>query len=374
MAAPIIWLGGGGTGGHIFPNVAAMQRLREQGGPLADARAVYLVSTRPHDRDFLGPELDHGATLHPVAARPLSGKPWTWPAFATALRRATHQLLTLAQSGDGRPVAAVVTGGFVSAPVVSACHRLGVPVLLMNLDAVPGKANRLMAGRATEVFAAYPCNLNRAQVVGMPLRSEARAATDPAAARSSFGLDPEQRTLLVTGASQGASSMNQMMLQLLSDAAAAKRLQTTQVIHLTGFKDEQALAEAYRSAGVTAAVRAFVPAMGQAWAAATMAVSRAGAGSVAEAWVNRVPTVFLPYPYHRDEHQKFNAQPLVDAGGGVLERDRIDPEPNAAAVGQTVLNLLGDAPRLAAMRQAMANHPMGDGAAAVAQWLGEQFN
>jgi len=368
MATPVIWLGGGGTGGHIFPNVAAIERLRERG---VDARPTYLVSNRPHDLEFLKSEQERGGKAHAVAARPLSGRPWTWPGFAAALHRATRQLVALGRAE--RPAAAVVTGGYISAPVVGACRRLGVPVLLMNLDAVPGKANRLMAGQASDVFAAYPCDLNSAQVVGMPLRRGVVSDADQAAARRSLGLDTEQRTLLVTGASQGAQSINRMMATLCADPQHAGWLRELQVYHLTGAKDKREVTQAYDSAGVRAVVRAFEPDMGKAWAAADLAVSRAGAGSVAEAWVNRVPCLFLPYPFHKDEHQKFNAQPVVDLGGAVLERDRIAPGNNLDSIGPVLRDLATDPARLETMRRAMRDHPMGDGAAAVAEWLNERL-
>jgi len=368
MARPIIWLGGGGTGGHIFPNVAAAQRLREQG---VDVQPTYLVSTRPHDMSFLADELERGAAAHTVAARPLGGKPWTWPGFVLAQRAATAQLLRLARSE--RPAAAVVTGGFVSAPVVQACRRLGVPVLLMNLDAVPGKANRLMARRADAVFGAYPCPLPGVQVVGMPLRRGVVHTCDPAQAKAHFGLNAEHRILLVTGASQGAQSINRMMVAMCTDPHHAAWLRELQVIHLTGNKDLDQVTQAYEAAGVSAAVQAFEPNMGRAWAAADFAVSRAGAGSAAEAWMNHVPCVYLPYPFHRDEHQKFNAQPVVDLGGGVLMRDRIDPAENVHSIGPELKKLATDPARVGQMRQAMRDHPMGDGAAAVAEWLRQRL-
>ncbi len=102
--------------------------------------------------------------------------------------------------------------------------------------------------------------------------------------------------------------------------------------------------------------------MGLAWRAADLALSRCGAGAVAEAWANRVPALFLPYPYHRDEHQRWNAQPLVDIGGALLERDRIDPALNAKAAGATLAALLRDPPRLRAMAAALERLGPADGA------------
>jgi UDP-N-acetylglucosamine:LPS N-acetylglucosamine transferase len=111
--------------------------------------------------------------------------------------------------------------------------------------------------------------------------------------------------------------------------------------------------------------------MGQAWGAADLAVSRAGAGSVAEAWANRVPTLFLPYPYHKDQHQRFNAAPLVDAGGAVLADDLIDPARNVAGAGKTLLELMASPDRRSSLRAALTRLGPADGADRIAAALCE---
>jgi UDP-N-acetylglucosamine--N-acetylmuramyl-(pentapeptide) pyrophosphoryl-undecaprenol N-acetylglucosamine transferase len=109
--------------------------------------------------------------------------------------------------------------------------------------------------------------------------------------------------------------------------------------------------------------------MGAAWGAADLAVSRAGASSVAEAWANAVPTVFLPYPHHRDQHQRRNAQPMAEAGGAVLEVDRPDPGDNLNAAGATIRELLTDETRRATMKESLHQRPAPDAAAVIARLL-----
>ncbi|MCA9707480.1 MAG: hypothetical protein KDK70_16630, partial [Myxococcales bacterium] len=133
--------------------------------------------------------------------------------------------------------------------------------------------------------------------------------------------------------------------------------------------DVEDLQRSYDAAGVRATVVDYLDAMGQAWAAAEVALSRAGAGSVAEAWANATPTLFLPNPYHRDQHQRHNAQPMVDGGGAVMLRDEIDPRRNADLLEPVLLELLGDATRRRGMHDAARRTCPPDGAAAVARWI-----
>jgi UDP-N-acetylglucosamine--N-acetylmuramyl-(pentapeptide) pyrophosphoryl-undecaprenol N-acetylglucosamine transferase len=109
--------------------------------------------------------------------------------------------------------------------------------------------------------------------------------------------------------------------------------------------------------------------MAEVWGAADVAVSRAGAGSVAEAWANAVPTLFLPYPYHKDQHQRFNAGPLEEAGAAVIADDLIEAGANAAGAGQILVQLLTDESRVGALRAGLRELGPADGARRIAEML-----
>ena len=148
----------------------------------------------------------------------------------------------------------------------------------------------------------------------------------------------------MTGASQGAQSLNHLLDRLAADTPRA--FDGWQVLHLTGPggpHGPDALQARYDASGIHARAIPFLDEMGLAWGAADLAVSRAGANSVAEAEVNRVPTIFLPYPFHRDEHQRANAQRLADRGAAIVEVDHVDPERNWSGAGASIVRLLGDA-------------------------------
>ena len=355
---------GGGTGGHIFPALAIAEQLAVLSS--GKARAVFVVSDRPLDAQILTRE---GAEFVPLPARPFGVRPRALAKFARswgpAVRESRVHLRRLkAEAGS---VHVVGMGGFVAAPVAQAAKVERIPVTLVNMDAVPGKANRWVARKAARVVTSTPVEGENWQVVPPIVRAAALAAKDPHECRRSLGLEEESPTLLVTGASQGARSINRLIIRLLEENARA--FAGWQVVHQTGAGEEDAAIAAYERAGIAAAVAPFFDAMGLAWGAADLAVSRAGAGSVAEAWANHIPTVFLPYPYHKDEHQRFNARPLEQAGGAVIVRDRIDETANAADAGKVVLDLMGNATRRAAMRNALFKLGPADGARRIAEIL-----
>jgi UDP-N-acetylglucosamine:LPS N-acetylglucosamine transferase len=173
--------------------------------------------------------------------------------------------------------------------------------------------------------------------------------------------------LLVTGASQGATSVNRFVTALAESDPGA--FETWQILHLTGRGADAPVRELYARHGIAARVEEFLEEIGLAWGAADLAVSRGGASSVAEAAANTVPTLFLPYPYHRDAHQRGNAQPLVDLGGAVLADDLIDARANVASVGPILTALMGDDERRQAMRAALIEHRPPDAAEAIAELL-----
>lgn len=354
-----IFFAGGGTGGHIFPAIAiAEQVARSHPG----ARCVFVCSERPLDAEILRAQTLGGrpAEFHAIPAQPFGVRPRALLRFLRtwgASIRASRGLIRGAQG----PVAMVCLGGFVAAPAAQAARVERVPTLLVNLDAVPGLANRWIARFASRVVTSNPAPGRAWKAVPPIVREAALGRESPAECRRSLGLDPALPVLLVTGASQGASSINGFMRAFV--ARSDRPLAGWQVIHQTGKTDTQECRAAYAAAGVPAVVQAFFDGMGACWGAAEAAVSRAGAGSVAEVWAARVPTLFLPYPYHRDQHQRFNAAPLERAGGALICSDQVDPARNLASLGPVLAELLGSAQRREALRAGLASLGPADGAA-----------
>jgi UDP-N-acetylglucosamine--N-acetylmuramyl-(pentapeptide) pyrophosphoryl-undecaprenol N-acetylglucosamine transferase len=170
-------------------------------------------------------------------------------------------------------------------------------------------------------------------------------------------------TLVVTGASQGAQTVNEAVIETL----ASVKLQGWQILHLSGKEHAERVRGEYRELDILAGVIDFTPAMADVWAVADLAVARAGASTCAELTACGVPSILMPYPFHKDMHQRANAQVLQDAGAAVLLDDERDRKRNAERLRPIVESLLYDADRRVAMSEAARALGKPDAADQVAQ-------
>lgn len=361
--APVVFAGGG-TGGHIFPNLAIWERLRQL---QPQAQAVFHVSNRPGDAatmQALGLKYESSS----ITPLPPVSRPWRWPGFVGLWRRCVAQAHERLARDQVETV--VATGGFVSGPVMVAAAKLGLRCVLVNLDAVPGKANRRLRRRATKLFSAHACEgWDDAEVIGLPLRAASIGPDDQGRARECLGLGPDRETLLITGATHGAQSIIEMMLALIARPEFCAVLRDWQVFHQCGGYDVDVLSAAYAAAGIDAKVVDRTDQIGCAWRAASLAISRAGAGSVAEAVANATPTVFLPNPYHADGHQRANARALEVAKAAMIIADHVDPATNVERHQALFTRLIEHASERDAMAQSLRAVQPEDGANRVARWI-----
>lgn len=359
---------GGGTGGHIYPALAIIEQLRI----LNPDVAVHIVcSGREIDAEILS---NGDVEFTPIAAMPVSKKPGGLIKFVSSWGpsvRATRACLrSLKETND--TVALVAMGGFVAAPGARAGHAQKVPVVLVNLDAVPGKANVLIAKKAKEIYTAAAINGFKSwQRVRPIVRTQTMESINTQDARAAFGLDANTNTLLITGGSQGAASITNFVRTMIEQRADA--FNGWQVIHQVGNKMNDAEIEALRSvyseAKVGAWVEPFVDEMGIALSAADVSLGRCGAGTVAECWAAKLPSIFFPYPFHKDEHQKHNAQVLVDAKCAIVLTDFVDADRNFAEHSEAFAQvLISDATRQA-MRGGFDDLGSPDGASTIAHEL-----
>lgn len=355
-------LAGGGTAGHVNPLLAVADELRRRYPRVT----ITVLGTAEGLESELVPA--RGYPLVPVPRAPLPRRPTLdWFRLPGRLRRA----VAVARSAAAQAQVVVGFGGYVSTPAYLAA-RGRVPVVIHEQNARPGLANRLGARWAAAVATTFPgTRLRGAQVTGLPLRPPVAAlaqarSTDARQVRRSaaaaLGLDPDATTLVVTGGSLGALSLN----RALSDAAADLVAAGVQVLHLTGAgKDEPVRAAVAGLSGYH--VLAYLAEMEHALAVADLVVCRAGAGTVSELSALGIPAVYVPLPFGNGE-QRLNAQPVVGAGGGVLL-------PDAELTGQwlrtTLVPLLQDTDRLAVMAAAARSVGTTEGAARVVDLIAQ---
>jgi UDP-N-acetylglucosamine--N-acetylmuramyl-(pentapeptide) pyrophosphoryl-undecaprenol N-acetylglucosamine transferase len=303
----------GGTGGHLFPGLAVGEELSARG-----VEVLYLVSPKEVDQQIVRSlPAEQVVTLPAVG---LDGRGWGrfLRAFIAAWREARRVF-------RARPPAAVLAmGGFTSAPPVLAGRRAGAATFLHEGNSIPGRANRWLAHVVDAACVYFPAAAERlwherVHTVGMPLREAFRGPRpDPAGCRQALGLRPQDPVLLVTGGSQGAHALNELMVRTLP----VLRLWEPhlQVIHLTGPQDCETVRQAYAAQGIPALVRQFLSEMDLALGAASAVVGRAGASFLAETAALGVPALLVPYPFAADDHQYHNARAFADSGAARLVR------------------------------------------------------
>ncbi|MFT4232070.1 MAG: UDP-N-acetylglucosamine--N-acetylmuramyl-(pentapeptide) pyrophosphoryl-undecaprenol N-acetylglucosamine transferase [Leucobacter sp.] len=328
-------LAGGGTAGHVNPLLALADLIRAEE---PDAEIVVL-GTREGLEARLVPE--RGYELVHIERLPFPRRPSLAALrFPARYARAVREVRALIRA---RGIDVVVGfGGYASAPAYRAGTRAGVPVVIHEANAKPGMANRLGARSTPYVgvtFAGTP--IPNARVTGMPLRPEITGldrAGLRAEARAHFGLDPERRTLLVTGGSLGARAINLGISGSAAEIVAAG----LQVLHIWGglTEVEDPGVDGYR-------VIPYCDRMDLALAACDLAVSRAGSTTVSELAGLGIPAVLVPYS-HGNGEQRFNAAGVVSAGGALLVDDaELTPE----WVRGALIPLIGDDGRLSDMSE-----------------------
>jgi UDP-N-acetylglucosamine--N-acetylmuramyl-(pentapeptide) pyrophosphoryl-undecaprenol N-acetylglucosamine transferase len=318
QAAPRFVLSGGGSGGHLCPGLAVAESLRRE-SPFA--RILFLAPGRAvEDLLFAGVRYERRRV---TSLRGPGG-------YLALPHRAVASLAqSLAILARFRPAAVVGLGGFGSVPPALAARALRIPLVLLEQNAVAGRANVFLSRRAERVYCAFSSAAKemtaaRVDVVGNPTRRDVLEGDREAAYRF-FGLEPRRRTLLVLGGSQGASALNGAVIAHLHHLGTLR--DGVQAIHVTGARDVTRVREVYDREGVPAFVTPFLTEMGLAYAVADLALSRAGGTTVAELMGNGVPAVLVPYPHHADRHQLRNAQEAVAAGAAVIceEESLADP-------------------------------------------------
>jgi len=328
----------GGTGGHIYPALSVARALAGQ--------AVVFVGTRG------GPEAEivprHGYPLRTIPARKIDrrlgpGALWSLAVSAGGVLAAIRLL-----RGE-RPGAVLGTGGYVAAPTLLAARLLRIPCAILEADAVPGRANRLLGRLVDRVFVAQAAAATwfpprRVEVTGLPIRPEIGQG-DGARFRQRHALAPERPLLFVFGGSQGAVRLNRAVLAALPELVAAG----VQVVHQTGPRNYEAVRAAVPDPPPGYVPLPYLDDMADALAAADLVLCRAGSGTIAELTAAGRPAILVPLPTAVWDHQTHNARAMAEAGAALIVRDA---ELDGARLAAECVPLLRDTARLQRMAAA----------------------
>ncbi len=344
----LIALASGGTGGHMYPAEALAEALIRLGF------AVALVTDR---RGQAFTVAGGAVAVHRIRASGLGD------------RSIARKLLGVLELGLGvidarqllkrlRPAVVVGFGGYASVPTLAAATHLGMPTVLHEQNAVLGRANRLLAPRATRIATSFESvagikSADRARVVatGNPVRAAvARIAGEPYPAPAPDG----PISLLVTGGSQGARIFGRVV-----PAAAAllpeplrRRLRIVQQCRQEDIEEAR---RSYRELRMDALLQPFFADLPERLAGAQLVISRAGASTVAELTAAGRPGILVPYPHHSDDHQGANAQALENAGAAWVMREPGFTAQALAARLEPLFAMPGRLTEMAAKARALAH-------------------
>jgi UDP-N-acetylglucosamine--N-acetylmuramyl-(pentapeptide) pyrophosphoryl-undecaprenol N-acetylglucosamine transferase len=306
MSARTVLIMAGGTGGHVFPALAAARVLRERG-----FEPVWLGTQRGLEARLVPPAQ---ISMEWISFAGVRGKGiLTWLLAPFRLLRAIKQSIQVIRRRH--PDVVLGAGGFVSGPGGIAAWMLRKPLVIHEQNAVAGMTNKMLARFASRVLEAFPKSFPQsihAQTVGNPVRREIVSLPSP---EQRFAEHQGPMRLFVFGGSQGAARLNAVVPAALALLSPALR---PQVIHQAGERHYQHTTDVYRQQGVVAQVRAFIDDMAQTYGWADLVICRAGALTVSELAAAGVGAVFVPFAAAVDDHQTRNAQFLVRANAAIL--------------------------------------------------------
>lgn len=346
-----IVLTGGGTGGHIYPALAVAEELK--GDP--DVESILYIGAKGHLEEKLAARygLDFVGLSVSGLPRKLSPTLISWPCQALAAIRQAISLFRKFQ-----PTAVLGTGGYASFPALFAALLSSVPYAIHEPDAHPGLVNRLFARRARlcslgmegALKAFRMISPSKIRVNGNPVRKSFANLLSRESACAVIGLKTDLKTVLITGGSQGARALNEAVIDALPELM--KLDPPIQVVHQVGEKNWQECKQRV-GAGISHSryfLKAYFDDLAIAYAATDLAVSRAGAMTIAELAVTGTPAIFVPYPYAAQDHQSHNARFIQSKGAAiVLPQTELSGE----RLCELIVSLITDEAKLKSMRDHM---------------------
>ena len=312
-------ISGGGTGGHIFPAVSIANEIRTK---RPDAQIL-----------FVGAEGRMEMQRVPAAGYEIKGLPIAgfdrkrlWRNIPVLFKIMKSRTMARRIVEEFRPQVAVGVGGYASGPTLNVCESMGIPTLIQEQNSYAGVTNKLLARHASCICVAYDgmerfFPADKLVFTGNPVRQNLLDETlSKDDAVRALGLVPGKRTVLVVGGSLGARTLNESML---GNLPLLRQQRSVQFVWQTGkyYSEEIAAELERRGKPANLVVTDFIADMRQAYAAADLVISRAGAGSISEFCLLGKPVILVPSPNVAEDHQTKNALALVEKDAALLVRD-----------------------------------------------------
>lgn len=332
-----VLLTGGGTGGHIYPALAIAEKLKN----LHPECEILYVGTKKGLENRIVPK--RGIPFQTIQVEGLPRK--VNPALVKAFGKAAGGYLEAKKIVKKfQPDLVIGTGGYVCGPMVLAARLAGVPAMIHEQNAFPGVTNKLLARFANKIMVnfqaseKYFVHKDRICVTGLPVRQEV-LQTNHQAGLAYFGFAPQKTTLLVSGGSRGARSVNRAMADAYPELVKYSDLQ---ILHLTGTTDYEDTKRAIAKKKIRLEehpqiiLKPYLDEMQYGLAAADFCVGRAGATFLAEMTACGLPGILIPYPYAAENHQEYNAKALVDQEAAIMI---LDKDLTGTVLSQNILDL-----------------------------------
>ncbi len=352
---------GGGTGGHIFPAVSIANAIKKQ-HPEAE---ILFVGANGRMEMQRVPAAGYKIVGLPVRGliRPL----WSMRNIGVMADFLKSKRMVKDVIRKFQPQVAVGVGGYASAPTLNAAYSMGIPCLIQEQNSYAGVTNKSLAKKARKVCVAYSgmerfFPADKIIMTGNPVRQNLlNNDITPEQAKESFGLDPNKKTVLIIGGSLGAKTVNESVLDHLDDI----RSSDVQFIWQTGkyysasIREELSKVEAVPNLKVMD----FISSMDNAYAAADLVVSRAGASSISELCLLGKPCVLVPSPNVAEDHQTKNAQALSSKDAAIFIADK-DARKRLV---ETALKVVTDKQKLASLSENVKKLAFKDSADVIAE-------
>lgn len=329
---PAFVLTGGGTGGHVFPALAVARVLESRG------HRLLFIGTREGMEARLVPDAGYEMQFIRIGGLNSVG-------LRKQLQAAVQLPLSIVSAWRilkaFRPGAVFSMGGYVAGPVTLAALLARIPVVVMEPNAIPGLTHRRIAKRVYRALLGFESTrpwfpASKSEVTGLPVRPEF------------FTVQPKRSgafTVLITGGSRGARTLNRASRESWPKFRASAS--PVRIVHQSGSGEHQTLAAEFAKSGIDGEILPFIRNMADAFAHADLVIGRAGAGAVNEIAAAGMPSVLVPFPFAADQHQKQNAQALVDAAAA---RMVLDAEMSGERLFKEIEDLRGNPAELERMR------------------------